>query len=1141
MAKKWNLWRKNEDDTPGDATQHETGRKYQSLWDEPEDFETEDTGVFGGYGYTGSVYEDTRDSSYRYEDTIDDSSDHWYRRSGFRYGRHVDYSPSQLFRSTFTSRYYTSDDNEAKNKAIRALRLLTRNANTITDTGTKGTYAVQYSSGADSNGVSEKLNDDKQRIVYVSPDELLATTTTAEEDNVVDALTGFVLLRVQMAQTLAQGVIETLNGTNIQHLSLRIGKSLLDDKRKIGDIPAEELTKIAASATDFYLGGILAKSMLMRLARRGVVENWGGFAPYFIRHAKKFNATRETLEKAELSIESLVGRIAYNMLDDETPFELPPVVVETINKWLGVSVDPENLLPICVELVLDLRAQLAATGEKVSDAAGIEAAIDEMLQELAKKNRDVASEKSALTDYLENVAGAFFDTCCERNVRSTELGDLRDVERTKRDQLSANKSAEQLARRVEKHMKELLEQLAKPEATPIDKFAAFSSAVNDMLYDISARPKAAKALDSGKIEATRDELSKLHRSVCEEHSKGIGLDPKEIEKLKDTVKDFVANIKEAVEETAESTEKALEAQIEAAKKCVNGLKEKMAELGSRMREAYAKAIEAPPHPTVSEEMRRVACDMLANSVAAVPNATDQLDAAITELNGLLDRLARSRSAGGVDKVSADLAKIIENIQRSSVVNGAVADYYQYYAIPQFRSMGSGLAGALPSDDREEAIAQAVNTALNVKELSSRELVSLAINEFFKEQEHTNGLTDYTPEEIAELYRQQPEHATTIKQILAALMEFSTPAKEAEATDPKRIGKACAEKLELQHENNAAVDNELFGKRIAVKTKILDGDAIGKANDEARNAAEEEYVAYLSGGSKNATKPTVRTEKETTVRRDDYGRVITNGGASIVKTVCSKYRSFIERIRNALQFQAGRRTEEQFGLQSGDLDEGGLYKLNYDCEHIWSRKTTSKLPDVAVGILVDQSGSMSGPKIEQARTICIILAEALRKIPGVRLYVYGHTANERHGADLTIFEHYTPATAANIAQLGNIRAHTNNYDGFAIKDVAKRLMQDSAKKKYLFVIADGLPAGAGYGGNEAEKHVTSVCKFIRERMKIGLYAFAVGISDHQRPTFKRQYGENNTVFVNNVMKCLPQIVRFLRNTLQKEKKLVSEID
>jgi hypothetical protein len=46
-----------------------------------------------------------------------------------------------------------------------------------------------------------------------------------------------------------------------------------------------------------------------------------------------------------------------------------------------------------------------------------------------------------------------------------------------------------------------------------------------------------------------------------------------------------------------------------------------------------------------------------------------------------------------------------------------------------------------------------------------------------------------------------------------------------------------------------------------------------------------------------------------------------------------------------------------------------------------------------------------------------------------------------------------------------------------------------------------------------------------------------VSGHYQSSFKRQYGDKQVVFVDRVSKCLPQIVRFLRNAMQQERKLV----
>jgi len=1129
--KKW--WEYEGEEEIVDDAQPETGRKYRSLWDVPDDENIDDFDGFGGYGYAGKPGAEAK--GYDAKDTIDDSADYWYGRNSFRYGRAVDYSPSRLFRSTFTTRYSSYGSNEAQNKAIRALRVLTRNANTIASNNANGSYAVQFSAGASSNEAAEKLNDDKQRVVYVSPDSLLATKTTEDEDNVVDALTGFVLLRVQMAQAIAKEVIQQINAIDSRGIGLKIGHALIGGGSRgvsLEEIPDEELDAVAAAAADYYLAGTLAKSILMRLARRGVIENWGGFVAYFVRHAKKFVEMREVLIAAEPSLETLINQIAFNMLDDEQQIELPPFAVDVITKWLGVEVAPEKLLEVCEKIVADLRAHLVAAGAPVAAIGDAEDVIRDML----KNTKAVCAENkhgapSDFEKYLQQLGSALFDSIAARNDSVHKLNDLeRDISAA-RTELTNTKSLEQLLRRLEEHLKNCESIAADPTVGPTMGLRLTAApTVRSIEHDMNARPKALRVLnDAGKtaeVENFKNELKKIEAET---------ITPELVARLQKLMADFKAMAKKAGAETTAATEKRLHAHLTAAA-------EELTKTQARLLTAIT-TIDA----TSAELDRTAACapaclhDTATKSALKIGKESSEeaantiIPTALKEIATLIERLNRSRTAGGVDKIAQEAATAIYLARTNASLGGVLRDFASWYSRDRIlRSMVSSLeeASATTPAAKEETINDAVKTATMRKNAESKEIAALTVNEFFKQPaDKPRGLRDYDGTDLEKLKEVYPEYATTAETVFKELCRGH--ASEMEQASSESAGKECREKLEKRHEIFAPVDDELFGKKIAAKTKVLDGKSISRANDEARSDPEEEYVAYITGGSTNETKPIVRTEKE-------FGGRARERASTVLKTICTQYRSFISRVRDALQFQAGKRTEEHFGLLSGDLDEGGLHKLNYDCEHIWTRKTTSRLPDVAVGILVDQSGSMSGMKIDQARTICIILAEALRKISGVRLYVYGHTAN-RAGNDLTIYEHYTPAMGNDITKLGSIAAHTNNYDGYAIKDVAKRLAADPAKRKYLFVIADGLPAGSGYGGNEAQKHVKSVCKFVRTRLKIGLYAFAVGISDYQKKHFKDQYDEKHIVFVDNVMKCLPQIVRFLRNALQKEKKLVSGVE
>jgi transcriptional regulator NrdR family protein len=388
------------------------------------------------------------------------------------------------------------------------------------------------------------------------------------------------------------------------------------------------------------------------------------------------------------------------------------------------------------------------------------------------------------------------------------------------------------------------------------------------------------------------------------------------------------------------------------------------------------------------------------------------------------------------------------------------------------------------------------------------------------------------EKLDKLARAAESMGMSVKDLLSMLQSLANDMSNNRASAmAKEIGELIRDELTPAAKVASPIDDALFGEAVEKKTTVLDGAAITQINDEAKNAAEEEYVAYLSHSE---AKPTVKVKK---AKKAEIA-----SGQAMVKRVIAQHRGAVSKIREALQFQDTKRIGEVHGMRSGDLDEGSLHKLRYDSEHIWSQKTVSKLPDVAVGILVDQSGSMgSGRKIDQAREMCIILSEAVRKIAGVHLHIFGHTANQASTTDLTLFEHYSStdsAENADLGALGNIRSYSNNYDGYAIKETAKLLSVDPAKRKYLFVIADGLPHGQGYSGDDAEKHVASVCSFVRTRLKIPTYAFAVGVPLSERGSFETQYGKNNVLFLSQVSQCLPQITRFLRNALQREKTLVS---
>jgi len=1102
-------------------------------------------------------------TSYSYREAFDDSDSRWYRKNSFQHSRYSDYSPSRLFQSKFSS--FTSDysygggDNKLKNKAVRALRVLTRNANTVADKKAKISYVIRFSDGGDNNQLTVdtlagKSGKQQEQVIFVSPDVLANASTQDENDAAVDALTGFVLLRVQIAQTVPAPVIDQLNAVSMRALPRMIAE-VMDAKTAT---TAEDIHRIASTTADKYSAGLIAKNLITRLARRGVVQDWGGFAPYFVRHAKKFAAVRETLtaEDAVESVELLAAQIAYNMLADDNAIPLEKEVEAIVEKHLSAELPYEAVLPACQSLVADLRAYLAAKTEQPANGE-IESAIDNLLSTILKENTEALSGDidEAMRNKLEEFANTL-DMLHETYERNRTSNRFADVETNANEHyksadlldrlLSLKSSAEQAASTIDVTV-ELARKSPAPSAPPVNIVNTCShnekmlrcgrenliarqpteTAIAELLNDIT--PKQAIVLTpSGEETMTAaGAYAEQLRNMAKEIEKHISNKVKVLRNdVKNTLETTVARLDCTAHDMKALAEAAEKLVAETAKLSLmhakGGIVNHAAQILQRNVQNVANMISADQRGLAARvpKLKRMRTPQAFKSAAtATRAATNNTANALWGASELETATRIMRYFANAGRCAYRRVLVDDSSESESFSTLKIPRDWHEEAIDGVMDSDGGRQGRF--DDA--LLAAAHENTLNklLKKLTKNGKTDLP---------NRPSSSDLSEEQRAALERVAAGLGMSAAELLEMLLRVqSDRANSCTNATAGSIGKKLEEGVMALAAGKSPVDEELFGEEVGNSTTMTDADVVG-VNEEALNRAEEDFVAFLSH---NAARPTVVVKKP---------RKATSAASAMASAIKKRNRRAIASIRDALRFQGDKRVGEIHGLLSGDLDEGSLHKLRYDSEHIWSQKTLTRLPDVAVGILVDQSGSMScGSKIANAREMCVVLAEAVKQIEGVHLHIYGHTANQNGASDMTLFEHYSSygdARAADLSNLGGIGAYSNNYDGYAIKEAAKRLNEDPAKRKYLFVIADGLPSGSGYSGAEAQKHVTSVCTYVRTKLHIPTYAFAVG-NDHprERKQFEEQYGKTNVVFISTVNEALPRIVRFLRNTLQREKTLV----
>lgn len=193
-----------------------------------------------------------------------------------------------------------------------------------------------------------------------------------------------------------------------------------------------------------------------------------------------------------------------------------------------------------------------------------------------------------------------------------------------------------------------------------------------------------------------------------------------------------------------------------------------------------------------------------------------------------------------------------------------------------------------------------------------------------------------------------------------------------------------------------------------------------------------------------------------------------GRRDVYMNIFNRIRKYIPTVRNII-----RNTDKNYdfnihGCRSGLLDTTKLAEAYQGVPQVYLRKGEIRTNKTTVCVLVDESGSMwSRNKDKLARDAAVLLNEAIGSLPGVDLYIYGHTADENYSGEVGI-KVYRERGYSNKYSLSEIHARDQNRDGDAILEVAKRVRKFTNEKCIMFVISDGEPCAGDYSGLSAVK-------------------------------------------------------------------------
>lgn len=195
------------------------------------------------------------------------------------------------------------------------------------------------------------------------------------------------------------------------------------------------------------------------------------------------------------------------------------------------------------------------------------------------------------------------------------------------------------------------------------------------------------------------------------------------------------------------------------------------------------------------------------------------------------------------------------------------------------------------------------------------------------------------------------------------------------------------------------------------------------------------------------------------------------------------------------------------------------------ERFFAKKSSPKdLPDMAISLLVDHSGSMHGERIQAAMQAAILLHDFATAL-NIPVCVAGHATKGERVCYYT-YTDYQQVSPSEKYRLAKMTATGSNRDGFAIEIAASLLVKRPEEVKLLIILSDGQPNHNGYGGEAAAEDIQGIVKRYK-RQGVEVIAAAIG-GDKEK--IKVIYGERSYLDITDLAHLPQTLAKLVRKRI-----------
>ena len=180
-----------------------------------------------------------------------------------------------------------------------------------------------------------------------------------------------------------------------------------------------------------------------------------------------------------------------------------------------------------------------------------------------------------------------------------------------------------------------------------------------------------------------------------------------------------------------------------------------------------------------------------------------------------------------------------------------------------------------------------------------------------------------------------------------------------------------------------------------------------------------------------------------------------GYNQLVSSIKLLNKSLIKQIRDIKTYNVGGKLA---GLSKGKLDNKNLYKYQDTPNIFYNNQYKIKEMDLAFGILLDVSGSMSGQGVEDGKITMILLHETLKSL-GINHCICTHNSDDSYECNIKKYQPFKEDknyTVDKCYSLFDIKAYGGNCDSGALYYMQKEFARVRNKDKICIIFSDGEP-------------------------------------------------------------------------------------